>query len=175
MAHPINFSSVALVDGAWLFTWDAVGLTRLVVWGTVLEEGYSARTYSYAGSLYSTPTVPPPLEVMVGNAKAPSEVNECVIVLQWYGSAGAVRYDIERYNGSAWVPWSSVPHADDTWLYTVGTPVLDDQELTQWRVVAVDENLRESDPLSYAHFVVRPPDVPAAPEVSCAAGTLTVQ
>ena len=173
----INFTSIQLIDDLWVYTWaTGPGEVRVVLWGVEIDRT-SDTSYTYEESLYNSATIAPPLEVVSASLGelAISEYNRPYLVLQWYRVAGAAYYEIEYWNGTSWDPQGSVPDDPDTFIFLVTTPVLEDMTETQWRVVAVADTKRESDPLTIIYFATRPPNVPSLPELSCDGGLLTVQ
>lgn len=171
---PIPFTTVELVDGSWVFTWAVgTGPVRVVLWGNIIDTT-TDNTYSYGShKLYATDTVAPPLEVWPAGVTAISERNKPYVVLQWY-RVECRHYLIEYYDGTDWVYFGTVLDSPDVPVVTFTTPLLPDGELTQWQVRAVDDNKRQSDPVTFHRVIGRPPDVPAIPVLTCAAGTLTV-
>lgn len=172
---PIPFISVVLTGGSWVFTWaTGTGPVRVVLWGKVIDTT-TDNEYTYpASSQHATPTVAPPLEVWPSGVPAVSERNKPYVVLQWYRVA-CRSYTVEYYDGSAWVFVNTVVDSVDIPLQTFVTPILPDEAGTQWRVTAVDDNRRRSDPVTFHQSIGRPPDVPALPQLACTGGTLTVQ
>lgn len=197
---PIPFTSVTLVDGVWNFAWAYVGTVRVVLWGVLLAE-QTGNTFTYpASSLYASNTTAPPIEVVASAAggdllwsdgepllwvdgaglslvetggETTSERNKPYLVLQWY-RVPCHHYRVEFLNGSTWTFSSTVSDNSDIYIQTFTTPLLPDVTMAQWRVIAVDDNKRESDPVVFTNLVVRPPDVPANPALGCSSSVLTV-
>jgi len=171
----LNFLSIQRSDDGWVFTWDGVGVDhRVVLWGQELEVTGTG-TYTYSSSLYCSYTVAPPLEVVpvAGGALTVSEDNKPFLYLQWY-RVDCDHYDIEYYDGGGWVNQGGIPDDPDTWIFSIITPVLEDVTETQWWVTAVSSIQRESEPLAFTYFVVRPPNVPSLPTLDCIGGDLLV-
>lgn len=171
----IPFTQVEYLDGNWVFTWaSGLGSVRVVLWGEELTTT-SDNTYTYSFSMYSSETEPPPIEVVADGELAVSEKNPGCLTLQWYRSAGSAFYRIEYKQGGTWHVAGSLPDDSLVGVNSFVTPLLNDQTVAEWRVIAVDDNQRESDPLPYVWMIVRPPDPPTGVSVSCSAGTLTVE
>lgn len=171
----VPFTSVTLIDGVWKFTWaGGLGTVRVVLWGILVEETDES-SYDYpASALHASQTTAPPLEVVLAGEEAVSERNLPYIVLQWY-RVDCSHYVIEYKDGSDWVFHSTISDSDLVHIQTYTTQVLDDQTTTRWRVTAVDVNKRESNPVTFAVLIIRPPDVPRGLSVSCVAGVVTVE
>ncbi len=170
----IPFSGIAYNDGVWTFTWaPAMGTVRVILWGKLLLET-TDNEFEYNSALYNNPIEAPPVEVVLDGELALSEDNICYLILQWH-RVECRSYEIEYKKNSTWRSMGSVQDDSLITVQTYMTELLYDQEISEWRITAVDENKREGDPLNYSWFVVRPPNPPTGIELSCVGGTLTVE
>lgn len=170
----IPFTGVTYADGSWTYTWaSGLGTVRVVLWGTLLTTT-TGNTYTYTSALYASAEDAPPVEVVLDGELAVSEYNASYLILQWYRVECAY-YQVQFKVGSTWTDAGSIHDDPLIWIYTHITPLLEDQTVAVWRVVAFDENQRECDPLAYEYKIVRPPNPPTGAAVSCSGGTLTVE
>jgi len=202
MVNNVPFTEVTLIDGIWRFTWGSgAGLVRLVLWGVLLAETTDNEFLYPASSLHASLVTAPPIEAVladdngellwddeeplvwdddevlllsISGETALSERNLPFLVLQWY-RVTCHHYVIEYRNGSDWIFHSTVNDDVRVHIQTFTTPLLADQTESRWRVVALDDNKRESDPVDFRAMVVRPPNVPVGITLACTGGTLTVQ
>jgi len=169
----IAITSISRDGGAWLYAWSAGGASvRVVLWGVTLATTTES-SFTYTSAMHNHPTIAPPIEIVLEADEALSERNICYITLQWY-RVECDHYEVEYYDDGSWYSWGSVPDDSETEIISVATPLLPDQTETRWRVTAVAATKRESDPLEFAFAVVRPPNAPSMPTLSCDAGTLPV-
>lgn len=170
----INFTTIQSIDGAWKYTWaDGLGAVRVVLWGGLLAAT-SDNSYTYNSALYNTGTMPPPVEVVLSGELAISEQNLCFINLQWYRVVCSY-YEVEYWKSPDWISQGSIPDDPGIDIVSFSTPLLDDQKETRWRVTAIADTKRESDPLEFLYAVVRPPNPPSLPTLACSGGVLSVQ
>lgn len=175
----IPFTSVSFEDGAWTYTWDADsgdGPFRVVLWGVLLDV-IDENSFTYSSVMFNSDTDAPPVEVVAEGELAVSERNRCYLILQWH-RVDCDRYDVEYRQGESGSTWSGAVSIQDDPLMEIRTYItelLEDQETIEWRVIAIDENKREGEPLNYSWKIVRPPNPPTDIELSCVGGTLTVE
>lgn len=169
----VNYTSVQRINGAWHYEWaPALGTVRIVLWGYLLEAT-DDNEYTYSSALYDSRTLAPPVEVVLDGEEALSEKNLCFLTLQWH-RVECRHYEVEYKDGADWVSVGTITDDSLISIQTYRTPLLLDQTLTQWRVIARDEDKREGEPLPFELVIVRPPDQPSIPELSCESGTLTI-
>jgi hypothetical protein len=170
----IPFTAIEYADGMWTYSWaTGLGEVRVVLWGVELATTTES-SYTYTSALYNSDTLAPPIEVVLaGTTLALSEQNLCFLQLQWYREE-CDHYDVEYYNGTSWVSQGSIADDATVFIFTYSTPLLVDMAESRWRVTAVAATKRESSPLVFQYMIVRPPNPPAMPTVTCDGGTLSV-
>lgn len=177
----VQFTAITESEGSWTYEWaSGLGEVRVVLWGEELATT-TENSYTYTSEMYNSPTLAPPVEVVLAGELAQSEHNRCYLSLQWYRNGFVLvgseihHYEVEYYNGTTWVSRGSVVDNPDTHIIVFNTPVLPDMVEALWRVTAVSVTDRESDvPLEFSYMVVRPPTPPALPTLACVGGTLTI-
>ena len=92
---------------------------------------------------------PPMIEVLDASdtGLALSEQYPRYLVIQWRGRTTNSHYVVRQYNGATWDDRGVLPE-DGRGYYVFATDQLDDGENHQWRVVAVDSQGNESDPIN---------------------------
>ena len=107
---------------------------------------------------------PPPVEIFDANdTGTPESVSRPpYAILQWRGVPGSDLYRVEKNTGS-WVAQTPVVIEDGSGYFRFDTGAIDDITTSQYRVIAVDENAVESDPIPFDVYIVRNP---APPEVT---------
>ena len=175
MNNNIDFTSVEYTDDGWKYTWaPGLGEVRVVIWGTELETT-TTNSHTYTQFLYyNDEDIAPPVEVVPVGSMAISEQNLCRIPLQWHRTPCSY-YDVEFWDTDMWLAWTILDDDPLIPVRTYLTPLQDDMADTMWRVTAIDEDTRESDPLVYNWHTVRPPDPPIDLEITCDNYILSVQ
>lgn len=154
----ITFSSIRqLVTGEWVFAWVDTGADfyRIILHGHEIANT-NLNTYTFNLPISNNSNLPPPIEVVAERNLAVSELNLPYMILQWYGSIGAVSYRIYELQGVSWVLKETFANQPQ-FLYTFVTSLLSDEEAHKFRIVAVNEAGMESTPLAFSYKVVRPP------------------
>lgn len=155
----IQFTSISKdVNGNWTFTWASTGAPsyRVVLNGTQLAVTAST---SYTTAIPGYPKFPPPIEVVPSGQLADTEVYRQPAKLQWYSSPGAVSFVVQQLVGSTWVNAATVSAVG--WLNAYDLPILGDDGVYSYRVMAVSAVGDLSAPLNFTVEVAktpRPPD-----------------
>lgn len=160
---PIQFTSCVFQEnGSWLFEWDAVGGAteyRIILEGNEIDSVEDPE-YTFTGPMRPgwAGDYPPPLEVMVDDNLAPSEINKPFLLVQWYQEDGA---DAEYYSFDEYLSgsWSNriIQDENGSWVYSIQTPTLADETLFIYRVIGYGSIQQPTDAQGYRIFVVRPP------------------
>lgn len=160
---------------SWKYTWTGtdpydvyradLGLIELTQ--TDLEEitltGYSTLSNT---NLALDDEEPPPLEII---DSADTSTPECLTyppfsVLQWRGNADASYYIVQQYVGSTWTTYGEPTVENGAGYYKVSTGPLADVTTHNWRVLPVDSEGNQGDPVTFEIFMVRNP---APPRITC--------
>lgn len=156
-----------------MFSWDIQPQpVEVWLWGerlTITEE----LGYSYPGGSFVS-DAPPPIEVVPLETHPSYFTHAPIKVLQWYRVA-CHHYQIEVWSGGQWLDQGIIHNDLSPHIVSFTTPLLADDTQHQWRVTAVGENMRTSDPLEYAFKVVRNPNPPTLPKLTCSGGLITVE
>jgi hypothetical protein len=150
-----------LINGGWLFQWPSTGdpYYRIVLQGeqiaTVVDSTNSMQSYTITNPNFTS--FPPPLEIMPASAGlAPSEINQPFLSVQWYGNPTAAMYQIQENIGGSWQLWFQIAEIGVT-VYTWNGPILEDQTIHNYQVVAFNSLGQTAPPVPYQICVVTPP------------------
>ena len=154
--------------GSWIFIWVGTGPFEIWLDGILIEET-SELEYEFLQSGY--PVFPPPLEIV--EADSESEDNPPFLIIQWRGNQYASAYLVEQYVDGEWVERKFLTEVKAGY-YQVQTGPLADQELSQWRVRAVDAYGNYGPPLELSKEITRNPPQPSV-IIDFASGKVTVE
>ena len=154
---PIQSITVGPSSGSWVFTWANLSTTyRVVLWGNTLAT-ITTPTYIWNGQYYTS--FPPPLEIVLQGEEALSEQFSPYLVMQWYGEPTCATYQIQKYVGTVWQTVANQTEVGQ-WVYTYQSPVLADETIYKYRVLAQDNLGNSSTPQIYQKYIVTPPAPP---------------
>lgn len=159
----IVLSITLLASGAgWQFQWPSTGAAyyRIVLRGkqieTIIDETNGLMTYVYDGVGFTT--YPPPLEIMEEEVVAASELNRPFLTIQWYGMSSVAYYLLQEFVAPNWITRFEIAEINAA-VYSWTSPLLADESIHTYRVLAYNAINQESDPLEFDITpVVTPPD-----------------
>lgn len=159
--------------GIWVFTWTPTAGRIYEVWlyGVLLYTTVAgAGTYT---TDYTTTDEPPQLEIHdTADGDAQNEAYPPFSWLQWRGIAAASGYNVEYYDGSAWVVVGFMQETAAGW-YMFKTAILEDQTAAQYQVTALDDRGLGGTAVEFTIELVTNP-LPPAVTIDVDGGTITV-
>lgn len=126
-------SIVYLEDKTWKFTWmEGSPPYRVVLFGRLVSTVYD-KEYIYDGVSFLS--YPPPIEVVLSDRMAESELYTPFIKIQWYGNTSVSSYEVQEYLDTS---WSSrvVLQEIGSFIYSMSTPRLVDGVSYLYRVLS---------------------------------------
>lgn len=143
------FSDIKLQsNGSWLFTWDytdSVAGYRIVLFGDQLLDKITIGRYLYRQTSNFFRDYPPPLELVVQDGFALSELYYPYIQVQWYNgnvpNAQVSYYQLQQKSpetDNAWIDGEQIIE-DGSFLYSHKSPLMIDGETFWFRVISVGE------------------------------------
>lgn len=113
-------------DKSWSFTWAAVtgaSFYRLVLFGSQIAKQTAT---SYTFKIVGWDKAPPPLELVVDNGKACSELYVPFLTIQWYRIDGVVYYQIDEQVNGSWIKRATVSETGMQLLSQKMSPMADE-------------------------------------------------
>jgi len=154
-----NFTVTRQGAGAWLFT--ATGTANFKWYKDGLEIAETADEYLRIDNGADEPPQLECLDSTEGSSTPNSVTYAPYAVLQWRRSSNATGYKVEAYESAAWTHKAWIYQHDDMAYYRYETRTLTDVTTAQWRVIPVDAQEREGNPIQMDFFVCRQPDTPS--------------
>jgi hypothetical protein len=148
-----------LAAGAWEYAWAGTAPFDVYRDGAqILDQTTRTALVVEGGDPYE----PPALEVRDANDTGLAESVEYApcLTFQWRGTANAEYYLIQQYSGGGWVT-RKVLMESGRGYYQDTTGPLADATTHEWRVIAVDSQGGESQPLELDVLLVRNPPPPS--------------
>lgn len=144
-------------NGTWEFNWITTGADyyRVVLDGVLLDSPIAP---PYTCKLSGWNDEPPPIELVESDDLAESEENLPYLLIQWWPEREAYYYEVQQYVNSSWTNRNRIMENGSA-FYSVRTRVMEDEEVTEWRVIAFNRIDVASDPINYTALIVSPPTI----------------
>lgn len=146
-------------DGSWDLTWP-VGTTPYSVYldGELLTDSLTTEAYTVSDPRYVDDA--PPVEIVSAGETAQSTSYPPKVVIQWRGLQAADGYEVQEWDGSAWVTVGTLEEVGAGY-YTWESDALSDVTTHQHRVRAFSHAGQNGVAIAFDSFVVRTPPPPS--------------
>jgi hypothetical protein len=161
------FTSIEKVGSAtYEYKWSGTGPFRIVNKGEIIEDEYANNSIKIQSD---DSLEPEPIEVLdaaevTAGTTAESQDNSPRAILQWRGNRDANYYLVQQLVTAVWTTRRTIAveaGSEFQGYYSFESDALDDGDAEQWRVIAVDDQSGQSQPLLFTFTVVAIPDPPS--------------